>query len=1188
MLKRLSSIVLIAAALILAASFVAADTILETLQDGQKIHGFTARVVYLDGADKPMGARFISDKYGFIVDLMQIQSVPQGFFWIKTPPGSDKGESHTCEHLLLGKGNRGRFVSALEDMSLGNSTAFTAQVRTCYHFNTIAGGESFYDILEAKLMAFLNPDFTDEEIRREVCHIGVNKDPQTGKLSLEEKGTVYTEMVSAFEKPWYHYFSALSHMMYGDDHPLSNISGGIPAALRKLTPEDLWKFHKETYHLANMGIIVSIPDNIPIDTFLERLGIILENCQETPTKSDFIGIDSYPLPEPKPAPLGAGQLVAYPSENEQDRGKMLFGWPADLDLNSRQYMMRDLFLSAFVNSQTSVLYNLFINSETRKIDLGGNEVWSWTPDYQGYPLIIGMEGLDNTNITETMIDSVRSMIIDEIQRVYDYADGSDELADFDREALSLLIRNRKSTDDYLNSPPMFGFRRGPAGGWLNNVAALEKEDGFRKSLVRKELFDYADSLLASGSNIWKDVINYAHLLTAKPYSVGSYPDPALVTQMAEDKKARILGYIEQFKKRYGVEDEQEAIARYKEEFDEKTAELDAIAAGQKLPGFIDNPPLTLDDQLNYEIISLNGEIPMVASSFDNMKSSTVGIALRLDVVPESLLVYVPFLPDVLTEIGVYEDGKAIPYEKMKERLRKEILRMNASFDFGFRTGRVELVLSAAGSNREELINALEWMNKSLYSPYLHIDNLPRMRDLLDQGLVSLRNRMKRSEEDWVDVPAYAYRYQSNPLFLTTNTFLTQIHHAYRLRCMLTDPGNNDDQKTLALFIDALDKYAAGKTREELVAFLEGLINSDETGVAGFAPLPSKMTETAKDNTIMVARAFMETLPAIPDANLHDDWAYLCRQTKADIMAAPSDAIASISHVLSLIRKADNARMFMISSTADREATMEQVKDFASRLDSEHKSVRQKYDDTPRIVARLNDRESITGRPVYVGLVHEGTNNGVVIGSARFSEPYDTSTASIMELLSGKMYSGGGPHGLFMRTWAAGLAYSNGYGIGQASGRASYYAERCPDVSETMRFVVSELENAEDDPGLTSYAVAQVFGSSRAASRYESRGRAMASDLADGNTPEKVAAFRRKVVEVGRMDNLYDELKKLMPKTYGQVLIGYGPPMAESDDGYFFLIGPEPQFESLEQYIETTEGKQPIYRLYPRDFWLTMQ
>ena len=67
--------------------------------------------------------------------------MPQAFIWVNSYPTSDMGEPHTQEHLLLGKGNKGRAVAGQQVMSLVRSSAFTMQERTCYHFNTSAGGE---------------------------------------------------------------------------------------------------------------------------------------------------------------------------------------------------------------------------------------------------------------------------------------------------------------------------------------------------------------------------------------------------------------------------------------------------------------------------------------------------------------------------------------------------------------------------------------------------------------------------------------------------------------------------------------------------------------------------------------------------------------------------------------------------------------------------------------------------------------------------------------------------------------------------------------------------------------------------------------------------------------------------------------------------------------------------------------
>ena len=127
---------------------------------------------------------------------MQIQSVPQAFIWANTLINSDSGVAHTQEHLLLGKGNKGRNLGTQSQMALVRESAGTAQWRTFYHFNTSAGPDVFYHQLDQYLDALLNPDYTDEEIRREVRNFAVKEDSKTKKLMLEEKGTVYNEMVS--------------------------------------------------------------------------------------------------------------------------------------------------------------------------------------------------------------------------------------------------------------------------------------------------------------------------------------------------------------------------------------------------------------------------------------------------------------------------------------------------------------------------------------------------------------------------------------------------------------------------------------------------------------------------------------------------------------------------------------------------------------------------------------------------------------------------------------------------------------------------------------------------------------------------------------------------------------------------------------------------------------------------------
>ena len=113
--------------------------VLERLKPGEAIQGFRTDAIYLDDADKPMGGRFVHLKTGFVFDLLQIQSVPQAFIWVTSYPTSNMGEPHTQEHLLLGKGNKGRALGSSEPMALVSSSAFTMQWMTCYHFSSSAG-----------------------------------------------------------------------------------------------------------------------------------------------------------------------------------------------------------------------------------------------------------------------------------------------------------------------------------------------------------------------------------------------------------------------------------------------------------------------------------------------------------------------------------------------------------------------------------------------------------------------------------------------------------------------------------------------------------------------------------------------------------------------------------------------------------------------------------------------------------------------------------------------------------------------------------------------------------------------------------------------------------------------------------------------------------------------------------------
>ena len=202
---------------------------------------------------------------------------------------------------------------------------------------------------------------------------------------------------------------------------------------------------------------------------------------------------------------------------------------------------------------------------------------------------------------------------------------------------------------------------------------------------------------------------------------------------------------------------------------------------------------------------------------------------------------------------------------------------------------------------------------------------------------------------------------------------------------------------------------------------------------------------------------------------------------------------------------------------------------------------------------------------------------------------DLSRDALLEYVASKLYGGGGSHSIFTKTIGAGLAYSNGIGSSPTNGRENYYAERTPEIPQTLKFVIDELQKAPRDSGLTDYAIAQAFIEFRSASTYEARGESMAADVADGLKPEQVKQFRQAVLALRKVPNLSDELYNRMGPVYARILPGYDPKLKNVPSAVYFVIGPEKQFVAYEAYLKSTLGPDTrLYRLYPRDFWMPMK
>ena len=191
----------------------------------------------------------------------------------------------------------------------------------------------------------------------------------------------------------------------------------------------------------------------------------------------------------------------------------------------------------------------------------------------------------------------------------------------------------------------------------------------------------------------------------------------------------------------------------------------------------------------------------------------------------------------------------------------------------------------------------------------------------------------------------------------------------------------------------------------------------------------------------------------------------------------------------------------------------------------------------------------------------------------------------LDYLSSRLFSGAGAHGVFAKTIAAGLAYSNGIRGGIGGGRVGYYAERTPEIPQTVKFVVDTVKTAERDLTLADYTIAQVFAENRGAGTYENRAEGMANDLADNQPPEQVRAFRASILELRKDPKLGETLFDRKDAVYGRILPGYNVKGKDVADGLYFTIGPDKQLDAWEGYLKNAEGPETkLWRLYPRDYW----
>ncbi len=1120
---------------------------LASLKPGQAVGSFQTEALYLDASGAPKGARF-RHKGGAVVDVLYFDSVPQVSVDFKAPPDDERGAPHTLEHLLLGKGASGRRLNTLMPVRMGQYTAGTDHDITNYQFSSAAGPAEFYELLDVFLGALIRPDFTDEEIRREVAHdVALEED---GKLKLEEAGTVYTEMVSRMEQPATVFWDQAGRMLFGADHPLARNQGGAPDGIWELTPKAIRDFHDAHYRLdSRMELIAALPRDWSAADFLVRLDSAIARL-EPPTPA----AEPRDLPPFRPLAEREIRVGAYPSSDATAPQDALLVWPAVPTLRAEEKTRLDLALE-LIAGDIPFLAGDYLDKPVRKVVPGAPSP-SWSIGAQAVPasyVSAQISGLPAAALTQETLGALRDAIMERVRWLRDLKPGAPSLAEISEKALARIRSHHRATARWLEGPPRFG-ERSTDTSWHRYLDQLALEPAFEKSLSDDAALDRLAADLKDGKNPWAAPLERAGMLEP-PYVSAAAPDPGLLELQKKHKVERLRAKVERLEAEYKLPEAQ-ALERYRAETASTTARLEALAAAQERPSFLREPPLELD-KIDWSETRLPSGPPLVVTRFDT-PFTDVSVAFDLNGIDAKDRELMPALASAIRGVGVLTAaGEKLDPNKAYDRVTSDIWGAEVDVVADGDTDRAELVFTAHASSAAEIPAATGWLANYILRPDLSLQSRDGLKSQITSILQTRRAIFQSDDESWVQDAAAAYRNQDKPLYMHAISPFTAMRDLNRLRWRLEEPSPAELEviKSTAaaarLAADAPDRAEAEKR---------------------LAAVPGEFGEYLRWE-----------FSHLPDDSWRGDLRRLVDDYLADL-GRSQETIRRLQNVARRVLVRAGARAHLNGSAENVAAAARALDDLLAKLPVGEKSSPPKHE--PLVLERLRERFPGLARPTHVALVNESGKTGSIVVSAPAPNYRSLGQNDLLDALALGVLAGGGGHSLYMKTWSAGLAYGNGLAQGASVGRATYYADKCPDPAQTLRFVADTAASFKlDDPSLLEYSLADAFNEYRAGQDFSSRGSALADDLQAGNRPEVVRAFKSSLLKIARAPGTLAAVNARFQPALGRVLIGLpGGKVSASPAASAVFIGPESLIARYEAFVRERGEASRVIRLYPRDFW----
>jgi Zn-dependent M16 (insulinase) family peptidase len=161
--------------------------------------------------------------------------------------------------------------------------------------------------------------------------------------------------------------------------------------------------------------------------------------------------------------------------------------------------------------------------------------------------------------------------------------------------------------------------------------------------------------------------------------------------------------------------------------------------------------------------------------FDRPPTIELGLSFDLRQIPKKYYRYLPILARSFDSLGLKEGSQITPYSDVLGETQSRFVGFAAGTADNAISHRADFTFRASVTSVPEFREALRWIDRSLRSSYLDPANVGRLRDIVS-GLISADDSYTKQDEfSWVFMPAQAFRYQGDTLYLALESQFTKAH-----------------------------------------------------------------------------------------------------------------------------------------------------------------------------------------------------------------------------------------------------------------------------------------------------------------------------------------------------------------------------------------------------------------------------